>query len=141
MYNSLSCDAKQRAREALEGREIGNLLPCFGSKEREAPRHPQSANTPRYIVGRDQVAFLLIRKNSQRQRRTCYSLCYILYPVSAAHTREDRDTGLSLFLSHAMYSSKGFRKSTPHRIVNLLFELVIVNNHLTLLGGELTFYN
>ena len=24
--------------------------------------------------------------NSQRQRRICYALCYILYPVSAAHT-------------------------------------------------------
>ena len=24
--------------------------------------------------------------NSQRQRRTCYALCYILYPVAAAHT-------------------------------------------------------
>ena len=25
--------------------------------------------------------------NNQRQRRTCYSLCHILYPVSSAHTR------------------------------------------------------
>ena len=24
--------------------------------------------------------------NSRRQRRTCYALCHILYPVSAAHT-------------------------------------------------------
>ena len=24
--------------------------------------------------------------NNQRQRRTCYALCHILYPVSAAHT-------------------------------------------------------
>ena len=24
--------------------------------------------------------------NNQRQRRTCYALCDILYPVSAAHT-------------------------------------------------------
>ena len=24
--------------------------------------------------------------NSQRQHRTCYALCHILYPVSAAHT-------------------------------------------------------
>ena len=24
--------------------------------------------------------------NNQRQRRTCYELCHILYPVSAAHT-------------------------------------------------------
>ena len=25
--------------------------------------------------------------NNRRQRRTCYALCHILYPVSAAHTR------------------------------------------------------
>ena len=24
--------------------------------------------------------------NNRRQRRTCYALCHILYPVSAAHT-------------------------------------------------------
>ena len=24
--------------------------------------------------------------NNQRQRRTCYALCHILYPMSAAHT-------------------------------------------------------
>ena len=24
--------------------------------------------------------------NNQRQRRTCYALCHILYPLSAAHT-------------------------------------------------------
>ena len=24
--------------------------------------------------------------NNQRQRRTCYALCLMLYPVSAAHT-------------------------------------------------------
>ena len=24
--------------------------------------------------------------NNQRQRRTCYALCHILYPVSATHT-------------------------------------------------------
>ena len=24
--------------------------------------------------------------NDERQRRTCYALCHILYPVSAAHT-------------------------------------------------------
>ena len=33
--------------------------------------------------------------NNRRQRRTCYALCHILYPVSAAHTsifRMDSDS-------------------------------------------------
>jgi len=35
-------------------------------------------------AGRREIGNLL--PNNQRQRRTCYALCHILYPVSAAHT-------------------------------------------------------
>ena len=33
--------------------------------------------------------------NNQRQRRTCYALCHILYPVSAAHTSIFRSNSTS----------------------------------------------
>ena len=36
------------------------------------------------LVGEREIGNLL--PNNRRQRRTCYALCNILYPVSAAHT-------------------------------------------------------
>ena len=42
-----------------------------------------------HVGTRGQVAPLEIGNllpNNRRQRRTCYALCHILYPVSAAHT-------------------------------------------------------
>ena len=35
-------------------------------------------------TGKREIGNLL--PNNRRQRRTCYALCHILYPVSAAHT-------------------------------------------------------
>jgi len=33
----------------------------------------------------ENIGGLVMLPNNQRQRRTCYALCHILYPVSAAH--------------------------------------------------------
>ena len=55
------------------------------------------------LTTHDTRPFLVCREignllpNNQRQRRTCYALCHILYPVSAAHTsifRMDVQTGV-----------------------------------------------
>jgi hypothetical protein len=39
---------------------------------------------PGVVSTMKEIGYLL--PNNQRQRRTCYALCHILYPVSAAHT-------------------------------------------------------
>ena len=46
-------------------------------------------------------------QNSQRQRRTCYALCHILYPVSAAHT--------SIFRMDSNSTSNRRRKTARRR--------------------------
>ncbi|KAJ1494534.1 hypothetical protein T484DRAFT_1927012 [Baffinella frigidus] len=41
---------------------------------------------------------------SERQRRTCYALCHLLYPVSAAHTSifrmDSNSTSYPMFPDH-----------------------------------------
>ena len=44
--------------------------------------------------------------------------------------------GCGALLSHTMYSLISFRKSIPTQTVNLIFQLVIVNNKLTILWGS-----
>ena len=48
--------------------------------------------------------------NNRRQRRTCYALCHILYPVSAAHTsifRMDSNSTYYPFLVLVCHSFQG----------------------------------
>ena len=54
---------------------------------------------PMVGVERRQIGNLL--PNNRRQRRTCYALCHILYPVSAAHT--------SIFRMKEAKGPNGFR--------------------------------
>ena len=50
--------------------------------------------------------------NNQRQRRTCYALCHILYPVSAAHTSIFRmDSNSTSY--HCMYASLSRLAAAP----------------------------
>ena len=54
------------------------------------------SSTARYRAG--EIGNLL--PNNRRQRRTCYALCHILYPVSAAHTSIFRmDSNSTSYLS------------------------------------------
>ena len=56
------------------------------------PTYPWEAQLPAVVLGGSGGLFRGAREignllpNNQRQRRTCYELCHILYPVSAAHT-------------------------------------------------------
>ena len=49
-----------------------------------APSHPALRRHSGEAGGAGEIGNLL--PNNQRQRRTCYALCHILYPVSAADT-------------------------------------------------------
>ena len=54
--------------------------------------------------------------NNRRQRRTCYALCHILYPVSAAHTsifRMDSNSTSYPFLVFFVLSPHRSRLSCP----------------------------
>jgi len=81
-----------------------------------------------FVIIKDNLADLLRRcsplvseignllPNNRRQRRTCYALCHILYPVSAAHTsifRMDSNSTSYAPLSHRTYLFIDLRKSNP----------------------------
>ena len=55
-----------------------------------------------------------------------------------ADARGDVFRGLEVveILSDTTYLLIGFRKTTPYKIVNLVFQLVIVNNKLMILWGS-----
>ena len=50
--------------------------------------HRRRFGTLLILLRRRDIGNLL--RSNQRQRRTCYALCHILYPVWAAHTRSWR---------------------------------------------------
>ena len=52
------------------------------------PEHEMDPEAPARPASRDRVIREIgnLLPNEQRQRRTCYASCHILYPVSAAHT-------------------------------------------------------
>jgi len=54
--------------------------------------------------------------NNRRQRRTCYALCYILYPVSTAHTSIFRmDSNSTSYERHL--NLLGLLSCLPHRLL------------------------
>ena len=70
--------------------------------------HPRSLERPALR----EIGNLL--PNNQRQRRTCYALCHILYPVSAAHT--------SIFRMDSNSTSYHALRSDPQFVVFSLMD-------------------
>jgi len=54
--------------------------------------------------------------NNRRQRRTCYALCHILYPVSAAHTSIFRMDSNSTSYSIPLYDLLEVNYATQGRV-------------------------
>ena len=52
--------------------------------------------------------------NNQRQRRTCYALCHILHPMSAAHTSILRMDSNSTSYFRVYTGTSIIRKHPPH---------------------------
>jgi len=66
------------------------------------PRDPKSVHAQRNLfLGRSpdspSAPVWFVAPNTQRVLRTCYALCHILYPVSAAHTSSGGQTVRSFF--------------------------------------------
>ena len=57
--------------------------------------------------------------NNRRQRRTCYALFHILYPVSAAHTSifrmDSNSTSYRKGTEHMCFSKSTHRPRVPHK--------------------------
>ena len=64
-----------------------------------------SPSERKYVQGyRTQREIGDLLPNNQRQRRTCYALCHMLYPVSAAHTSIFRmDSNSTSYLTECKY--------------------------------------
>jgi hypothetical protein len=86
--------------------------------------NPRFPGTPRrawhlYLTERE-IGNLL--PNNRRQRRTCYALCHILYPVSAAHTSIFRmDSNSTSYIPQKVFIKSFCKSHLPHKSVNSFF--------------------
>ena len=97
------------AYSELEGQEFAlNVVAVTGwiwKKRRRLSLESEKLLTG--VTGRE-IGNLL--PNNRRQRRTCYALCHILYPVSAAHTSIFRMDSNSTSYGHWNIRSHSARK-------------------------------